>query len=74
MSDYTCPNCRGEFPKSSMNANPADAEFRCPWCGTPMDGEYEHEPVIHSLARQNREEERKDKTGPLSSRLMELFR
>lgn len=40
MREYTCPNCRGSFPKVHRD------DEACPWCDQPLDGSYEPEDEV----------------------------
>ena len=46
MSDYTCPNCRGQFPiDNSLGSRDA-----CPWCGQEF-GEYDPPEQPQTISR-----------------------
>jgi len=66
MSDYTCPNCRGGFTE------PPDEEYTaysCPWCGTKMDGMYEHEPLVKESIVRTEDSENNIQTAGILDKL-----
>ena len=64
MPEYVRPECRGGFPEPVESMNVQDV---CPWCGQPLNRQYEYEPRIQSVARTEGE---RDTSG---GRLAEIF-
>lgn len=70
MPDYLCPNCRGGFDQPHRREDDdGNLHSECPWCEQAMDGSYEYEPRVRSIART--EENDDDQEG---GRLARFFR
>lgn len=66
MSEYTCPHCHGGFPAEVEN-------YRCPWCGTAINGSYDPERYERVLTRVREDGGGPDKAETPLEKLKRVF-